>query len=140
MRHIGALSLVLSAALLSLGCGTNTSSSPGPSAKVSDPREKIEAAAAATADAVKAQRDEYVRAMSKRLDDLTVKYEELKGRVAKAEGQGKKDLERKLDEAKVKRDDAAMKLDELKEAGADRWEKVKAGVGSALDDLKKVFE
>lgn len=29
---------------------------------------------------------------------------------------------------------------ELKEAGADRWEKIKEGVGSALDDLKKVFE
>jgi len=38
------------------------------------------------------------------------------------------------------RDAAAKKLDELKQAGADRWEKVKKGVGSALDDLKKVFE
>ena len=31
-------------------------------------------------------------------------------------------------------------LNKLKEAGADRWEKVKEGVGSAFDDLKKVLE
>jgi hypothetical protein len=37
-------------------------------------------------------------------------------------------------------DAAAKKLDELKEAGAGRWEKVKESVGNALDDLKKVFE
>ena len=40
----------------------------------------------------------------------------------------------------MKRDAAARKLDELKEAGADRWEKVRGGVGTAFDDLKKVFE
>ena len=64
----------------------------------------------------------------------------MKDRAAKAEGRAKKDLERKLAEAKVKRDAATKKLAELKEAGADRWEKVKEGVGSAFDDLKKVFE
>ena len=78
--------------------------------------------------------------MSKRLDELNVKFEELKDRAAKAEGQAKKELEKKLEEAKMKRDAAAKKLSELKEAGADRWEKVKEGVGSALDDLKKVIE
>lgn len=40
----------------------------------------------------------------------------------------------------VKRDAAAKKLDELKDAGVNRWEKVKDGVGSAFNDLKKVFE
>jgi len=78
--------------------------------------------------------------MHKRLEEFDGKCKQLEGRITKAEGQAKKDLEKKLEEAKVKRDAAAKKLDELKEAGADRWEKVKEGVGSALDDLKKVFE
>ncbi|RPI80329.1 MAG: hypothetical protein EHM42_12250 [Planctomycetaceae bacterium] len=69
-----------------------------------------------------------------------MKYEELKERVANAEGQAKEDLEKKLDEAKAKRETAARKFDELKAASADRWEKVKEGVGSALDDLKKAFD
>lgn len=71
---------------------------------------------------------------------MNVKYEELKDRAAQAEGQGKQDLEKKLEEAKVNRDVAAEKLDELEEAGADRWEKVKEGVGNAFDDLQKIFE
>jgi hypothetical protein len=78
--------------------------------------------------------------MQKQLDQLNAKYEELKGRTAKAEGPAKRDLEKKLEVAKAKRDVAARKLEELKEAGIDRWEKVKEGAGNALDDLKKVFD
>lgn len=92
------------------------------------------------AEAARLTRDEAVREMTKSLDELNAKVEALKGRAAKAEGQAKQDLEKKLEVAKVKRDAAAKKLEELKEAGPDRWEKVKEGVGNALDDLKKVFE
>jgi TolA-binding protein len=140
MRHTGILSLALLATLLPLGCGTNTSSTPATNSQMSNAKEKIRDAVDATTEAAKAKRDEYAREMSKRLDELNVKYEELKGRAAKADDQARKGLERMLEEAKVKRDAAAKKLDELKEAGADRWEKVKDGVGSAFDDLKQVFE
>ncbi len=140
MRHTGILSLTLSAALLPLGCDSNTSSTPPTNSKMSNAKEKIEGAADATAEAAKAKRDEYAREMSKRLAEFDVKCKELEVRIIKADGQAKKDLEKKLEEAKVKREAAAKKLSELKEAGADRWEKVKEGVGSALDDLKKVFE
>jgi hypothetical protein len=90
--------------------------------------------------AAKAKRDEYAREMQKQLDALDVKYEQLKESAAKAEGQAKKDLEKTLAEAKVKRDAAAKKLDEVKNADATRWEKIKEGVGSAFEDLKKVFK
>ncbi len=140
MRHTGILSLALSAALLPLGCDSNTSSTPPTNSKMSNAKEKIEGAADATAEAAKAKRDEYAREMSKRLAEFDVKCKELEVRITKAEGQAKKDLEKKLKEAKVKREAAAKKLAEVKESGADRWEKVKEGVGSALDDLKKVFE
>jgi hypothetical protein len=90
--------------------------------------------------AAKAKRDEYVREMQKQLDQIDAKYEELKASAAKAEGQAKKDLEKKVEVAKVKRDAAAQKLDELKVAAPDRWEKIKDGVGSAFDDLKSIFK
>jgi TolA-binding protein len=140
MRHTGILSLALSFALLQLGCGTKSSSTPDVDSKVSNAKDKIKDAVDATSEAAKAKRDQYANEMSKRLDDLNAKYEELKGRADKAEGQAKKDLEKKLADAKVKRDAAIKKLAELKEASADRWEKVKEGVGNAFDDLKKVFE
>jgi hypothetical protein len=139
MRYAGILSLALSASLLPLGCGRNTSSTPSASSKMSNAKEKIEGTAAATAEAATAKRDEYAREMSKRLAEFDVKCKELEVRITQAEGQAKKDLEKKLEEAKVKREAAAKKLGELKESGAERGEKVKEGMGSAFDDLKKVF-
>ena len=97
-------------------------------------------AADTTAEAAKAKWNEYTIAMQKQLDQFAAKYAELKDRAAKTEGQAKKDLDAKLADAKTKLDAAAIKLDELKAAGADRWEKVKEGVGNAFDDLKKIFE
>lgn len=89
--------------------------------------------------AARITRDEYAREMSKQLADLDAKSEVLKASAAKAEGQAKKDLDKKVDEAKVKRDTAAKKLDELKVAALDRWEKIKDGVGNASEDLEKIF-
>jgi len=90
--------------------------------------------------AAKAKRDEYALEMQKQLALLDAKYEELKASAAKADGQAKKDLEKKVEEAKVKRDTASKKLDELKDAPPDRWEKIKDGVGTAFEDLKKIFK
>jgi len=140
MRCPGILSLTLSAALLLAGCEANTSSTPETKAKIANAREKIGEAAEATTEAAKAKRDEYALEMHKLLDDLDVKYEKLKDRAARAEDQAKVDLDQKVADAKIKRDAAAVKLDELKKASAEEWVKVKEGVGNAFDDLKKVFE
>jgi uncharacterized membrane protein len=90
--------------------------------------------------AARVKRDEYAREMHKRMDELDTKYNELKGRAAKAEGQAKKDLDKQLAEATLKRDAAADKLNELKKAEASRWEKIKGEMGSAFEDLKKMFK
>jgi hypothetical protein len=134
MRQIGIVCLALSAALLPIACSGSSSSA------ISNAKEKIGDAADATAAAAKAKRDEFVQVMQKQIDELDVKYKALEKRAAEAKGDAKKDLDEKVKVAKAKRDAAARKLDELKEAGVDRWEKVKEGVGSALDDLKKVFD
>jgi hypothetical protein len=108
--------------------------------KISVAKQEPNSAANTTAAAVKAKWDESISAMQKQLDQFSAKYTELKERAAKANGQAKTDLDLKLAEAKTKLDAAAIKLDELKSASADRWEKVKEGVGNAFDDLKKIFE
>ena len=59
---------------------------------------------------------------------------------AEAKGDAKKDLDEKVKLAQAKRRVAAKHLDELKEASHERWEKVKDGLGNALDDLKKQVE
>ena len=140
MRQLAIFSLVLSIALPGLGCGMNSSSTTPSDPKINDAREKISDAEKATAEAAEAKRDEYAREIHKRLDELDVKYEELKDRAAQAEGPAKQDLEQKLEEANVKRDAAAKKLTELDEASHDRWEKVKDSVENAFEDLKKGVE
>ncbi len=131
MRNTGISLLVLSVTLLPLGCGSGSPSSPA---------EKIREAGDATIDAAKAKREEYTREMQKQLDELDVKYKALERRAAEAKDDSKKALDEKVKVAKAKRDVAAKKLAEVKEAGLDRWEKVKDGVGDAFDDLKKIFE
>jgi hypothetical protein len=78
--------------------------------------------------------------MSKQLAELQVKYDELKEKASKATGEEKVALEKKLADVKSKHGDALKKLDELKDASADRWEKLKEGMGNAYKDLKKVIE
>lgn len=108
--------------------------------KISVAKTESGAAVDTAADAAKAKWNEYTAAMQTQLDQFKVKYAELADRAAKAEGQAKADLDLKVAEAKTKLDAAAAKLDELKSAGADRWEKVKEGVSNAFDDLKTIFE
>jgi len=108
--------------------------------KISVAKQEPGSAVSTAADAAKAKWDEYTAAMQTQLEQFKAKYAELADRAAKAEGQAKADLDVKVAEAKTKLDAAALKLDELKSAGADRWEKVKEGVANAFDDLKKIFE
>ena len=135
MYRIRILALALSVAILPLACRSSSTTSP-----VSNAKEKIGDAADATAAAAKAKRDEFVVAMQKKLEDLDSKYKVLEMRAAEAKGDAKKDLDEKVKVAKAKRDAAGKKLEEVKNASHDRWEKVKDGVENAYDDLKKIFD
>ena len=133
MRSTLVSAVACSFALFTTGCGGDTAADK----KVQDAKAKISEAGSATLEAAKAKRDEYLVEMGKQMDHLNVKYKELKAKAEAAAPEAKKNMEQLLEEAKVKRDDAAKKLEELKSAGADRWEKIKVGVGDAVEDLKK---
>ena len=140
MRRIGISLMAALTVLLPLGCDTKSSSGKTADAKVANAKEKLSEAEKATAEAAKAKRDEYALAMQKKLDALDVQYKALDKRAGEATADAKKDLEARAKIARAKRDAAGKKLDELKEAGVDRWEKVKDGVENAFEDLKKSFE
>jgi len=137
MRLAAILSLAFTTTLLLLGCGTKSSSTTGTDPKVADAKEKIKDAVDATVAAAKSKRDEYARDMQKKLDELDATYKDLEHRAAAAKDQDKKKLVENVNAAKAKRDAAARKLDELKAASHDRWEKVKEGIENAFEDLKK---
>ena len=121
MRLIGMLSVALLATALSLSC----SSSSNPSSK-----EQIAAADAKTA-AAKAKHDERMRASQKTLDDLDEEYKALERRAAETKGDAKKELDQKVKAAKDKRDAAAKKVNALRNAGHDQWEK------EVFEDVRK---
>jgi Skp family chaperone for outer membrane proteins len=122
------------------GCGPEQAPRTPADRKVVEAKVKINEANDATAVAITAKRDEYAVEMQKKLDELDAKYKDLEKRAAEAKDEAKKKLDDSVKAAKAKRDVAAKKLDELKSASADRWEKIKDGVGNAFDDLKKAFE
>lgn len=86
MRHIRILTLAFSATLLLVGCGTRPPSTPVPNSKMANAQEKIRETVDATSEAAKEQWDMYVREMSQRLDELNLKYDELRARAVKAKG------------------------------------------------------
>ncbi len=138
MRPFTLTTLAICAAALVTGC--NSQSSPETEAKVKRAKEEIKSAISATAEAAAAKRDEYAKEMHKQLAELDIKIADLKEQASKSAGETKKKLEQKLAETKAKHADAAKKLDELKTASAERWEKLKDGMGKAYEDLKKVVE
>ena len=106
----------------------------------SEASEKIGDAVDATVDAARAKRDEYAVEARRQLNELDAKLADLNARAARATGDAKAELDKKAAEAKVKREAAAERLEELQTAGSERWEKIKVGVGNALDDLRRAFE
>lgn len=131
-----------SAVLIASGCENKPTTSTGTAADAAVERAKTEIGQAADAAmaAARAKRDEYAVEMQKQLAEMDAKLADLNQRASKAEGQAKADLEKKWNDSKAKRDEAARRLEDLKSSAGDRWEKVKGGVGDAFDDLKKAFE
>lgn len=100
----------------------------------------IETNATIDDDAARAEWDAHIKQMRADLDALQAKYNDLKDRAAKATGNAKDDLDRRVTAAKIKLDAAEERLEEAKDAAPDRWEKIKEGFGGAMDELKSMFE
>lgn len=95
---------------------------------------------AAASEAAKAAREQEIAALQKQYEEFTLKYKELTERAVKAEGDAKIALDARVAAAKIKIENAATKLDELKTAGGERWDKIKKALSDAFEDLKKAFE
>lgn len=91
-------------------------------------------------DTARVEWNAHIQEMRRDLDALQLKYEDLKLRAAAAQGDSKIALDKKVARAKVRLDEAEATLSEAKDAGPDRWDKIKEGFSSAMTDLKSMFE
>jgi uncharacterized phage infection (PIP) family protein YhgE len=79
----------------------------------------------------------YLQKMAERLEQLDVKVTELKAKAAKAGEEAKVEIDKRVTELTAKQQEARQKLQELKEASAEKWESLKGHAEKARDSLEE---
>ena len=82
----------------------------------------------------------YVSKMEKQHIHWAAKFDELVAKTEAAGAEAKIDLQKGIADLKVKQVLAQSKLDDLKVAGSENWETIKAGVENAWNELDAAFK
>jgi hypothetical protein len=101
--------------------------------------EKVADAMSTAADYAKQEKDEYVAAAQKEMDEAKQDIERLKVRAKTAGAKAKIEIDRDIKAAEAKWQVAEGKLKELKAASVESWKSLRAGVDKAVDDMKQYF-
>ncbi len=83
------------------------------------------------------EKKSYLRKMAEALEQLDTKVAELKAKAARAGEEAKVEIDKKVVELTAKQQEAKQKLQELKEAGADKWESLKGRTEKAREGLEE---
>jgi DNA anti-recombination protein RmuC len=83
-----------------------------------------------------AKRDAYVEKMKKQLDELNAQADELEKKMQHTEKDVQAKLQQQLEGVREKRDQLMNKLEEMKTAGEDLWEKLVGEVEHAWEAFK----
>ena len=106
--------------------------------------EKMKADAKQTVNDVKTyvgeKKADYEKRTKAELDDLDAKIAQLDKKMSDLSIDGKKKAKAQVKELKKKRKAVGMKFAKVKAASEKEWEKFKAGVDDAVNDLKKAYE
>jgi uncharacterized coiled-coil DUF342 family protein len=82
----------------------------------------------------------YQQKMDARLREWQAKIDELKARADQAGAEQKLEYYEQIESLRARQQKAREQLDELRSAGEDAWEDVKAGVELAWQDLQDAFQ
>ena len=78
----------------------------------------------------------YLKKMADQLEQLDTKIAELKAKAAKAGKEATAEIDKRVAELTAKQQEARQKLQELKEAGAEKWEYLKGRAEKARDEVE----
>jgi TolA-binding protein len=131
--------------LLVAGCGekrtttterttTTTNNADDVAAKA---RQERREAVDATAEQLKLEKEQLERNLEEGLNQLDQKMATLSERINEAQGDAKARLQKEWEELKPQREQARLRLDELKKSSAEAWQDVKAGAQSAFAELRE---
>ena len=78
----------------------------------------------------------YLKKMAEQLEQLDTKIVELKAKAAKAGKEATAEIDKRVAELTAKQQEARQKFQELKEAGAEKWESLKGRAEKARDGVE----
>ncbi len=81
-------------------------------------------------------KDVYKAKIDAQLKEWSIRIADLKAKAELAEANVKVEYLKQVEALRAKKEEAEVKLDELKKAGDDAWEALKAGVEQAALELK----
>lgn len=85
-------------------------------------------------------KEAYEKKIQAQLDEWGAEIDKLKARADAAEADAQLKYYKEIEELRTMQDDARGKLAELKEAGDDAWEDLKAGIDSAWVSLSSAVK
>lgn len=119
--------LAIGAVLIFAGCNQdNTDKSAGASATNAISRAKED---------LGQERDKFLAAMDQKRKDLDTEIDALSQKVSNLKDDAKTEANKALASLRDERDVVSKKYEQLKNAGADAWDKTKSAFQSAWDDL-----
>lgn len=86
------------------------------------------------------ERDIYIEKAKARLDQWNADIAKMQAKVEEAQADAKIDYRKQLEDMRKQRDEAEVRLKELRAAGDDAWSDMKAGFDSAWKNLSDAFE
>lgn len=85
-------------------------------------------------------RDEYLRKMHSRLDQMNNEIDKLVARKEQIEETGRGEFVKQMDDLRRRRDEAMEKLKQLQGASEGAWEDIKAGMEMAWESIAQAIE
>jgi peptidoglycan hydrolase CwlO-like protein len=85
------------------------------------------------------QKDQYINDMQAKIDDYQKKIDALKEKAGVMTGTAKDQINQKIDLLTAKQEEAKGKLEELKLAGEDAWDRTKTESDSLLKDIDTLY-
>mgnify|MGYP006309054223 CR=1 FL=1 len=91
-------------------------------------------------DLVMSMKESYEKKLQAQLDEWDAEINKLKAKADKAQADAQLEYYEKVEELRMMQEAARAKLTELREAGDDAWEDLKAGLEAARDSMGKALK
>ena len=94
----------------------------------------------ATSQEATQQKEQYEKGMEERLKKLGRELDELNAKATAMTEQAKKDINRRIAEARTKQKAASAKLEEMRKKSVKKWKQFVSETDAAMDEFEKAYE